>query len=81
VGYYGVYEVRLFSANGNPNDPVIAVAGRLQTGLASQVHRLGASPWLVALIVLVLAVCVLARRNAARGAADPVDRTEQYVDR
>ena len=81
VGYYGVYEVRLFSANGNPNDPVIAVAGRLQTGLASQVHRLGAWPWLVALIVLVLAVCVLARRKAARGAADPVDRTEQYVDR
>ncbi len=30
VGYYGLYEVRLFTANGNPDDAVIAAAGRVQ---------------------------------------------------
>ena len=30
VGYYGLYEVRLFTGNGNPADPVVAAAGRVQ---------------------------------------------------
>ncbi len=29
VGYYGVYEVRLFDANGNLDDPVVVAAGTL----------------------------------------------------
>jgi cytochrome c biogenesis protein CcdA len=53
VGYYGLYEVRLFAANGNPNDPVVAAAGRLQGTLAEWVHRHGAWPWVVALALLV----------------------------
>jgi cytochrome c biogenesis protein CcdA len=56
VGYYGLYEIRLFSANGNPEDPVIAAAGRVQGALAGWVHQHGAWPWLVALAVL----CALA---------------------
>jgi cytochrome c biogenesis protein CcdA len=68
VGYYGVYEVRVFSANGNPNDPVIAAAARVQSTLASWVHRHEAYPWLLALAVLVLGAFALAwrRRHAAR---------------
>ena len=41
VGYYGVYEVRIFSDNANPDDPVIAAAARVQSTLASWVHRHG----------------------------------------
>ena len=48
VAYYGLYEVRLFTANGSPDDSVIAAAGRLQGTIAGWVHRHGAWPWLVA---------------------------------
>ena len=56
VGYYGVYELRLFgdiSANANPRDAVITWAGRLQGALAGWVHQHGVLPWAVALCVLV----------------------------
>ena len=56
VSYYGLYEVRLFAANGNPQDPVIAAAGRLQGAIAGWVHRHGALPWVIALVVLIMAV-------------------------
>ncbi len=62
VGYYGLYEVRLFSANGNPDDPVIAAAGRLQGAIAGWVHQHGAWPWLAALALF--ALVALARRVA-----------------
>jgi cytochrome c biogenesis protein CcdA len=52
VGYYGLYEIRLFGANGNPDDPVIAAAGRVQGAIAGWVHQHGAWPWLIALAVL-----------------------------
>ena len=52
VGYYGLYEIRLFTAHGNPDDPVIAAAGRVQGALAGWVHQHGAWPWLLALAVL-----------------------------
>lgn len=54
VGYYGLYEVRLFALDGNPNDPVIAAAGRLQGALAGWVHQHGAWPWALALAALML---------------------------
>ncbi len=53
VGYYGVYELRLFSAKANPEDAVITSAGRLQGALAGWVHQHGVLPWAVALFVLV----------------------------
>jgi cytochrome c biogenesis protein CcdA len=67
VGYYGFYEVRLFTAGGSPGDPVIAAAGRLQGAVAGWVHRHGAWPWLVLLGVLLLAAFVWTWRTP-RGA-------------
>ncbi len=64
VGYYGLYEVRLFVLKGSPTDPVIAAAGRLQGALAGWVHQHGAWPWALALAVLALGV--LAFRSARR---------------
>jgi cytochrome c biogenesis protein CcdA len=59
VGYYGVYEVRLFNTSGNPRDPVIAAAGEVQGILAGWVHQYGAWPWVLGLVVLLaLAVAV-----------------------
>jgi cytochrome c biogenesis protein CcdA len=66
VGYYGLYEIRLFSADGNPADPVIAAAGRLQGALAGWVYRTSAWPWLVALAVLIAAAAVVRLRRARR---------------
>lgn len=60
VGYYGLYEVRLFSLHGHPQDAVIAAAGRIQGALAGWVHRHGAWPWLLALVLLVAAALATA---------------------
>ncbi|MGY4650945.1 cytochrome c biogenesis CcdA family protein [Mycobacterium sp. URHB0021] len=67
VGYYGVYEVRLFTLNASPQDPVIAAAGRVQGVLAGWVHQHGATPWLVVLLVLgFVALIATWRTRAAR---------------
>jgi cytochrome c biogenesis protein CcdA len=58
VGYYGFYEIRLFTAGGSPADPVVEAAGRLQGAIAGWVHRHGAWPWVVLLAVLLLAAFV-----------------------
>lgn len=52
VAYYGLYELRLFSARANPDDAVITAAGRLQGALAGWVHQHGPWPWAVALLVV-----------------------------
>ncbi|WP_428341947.1 cytochrome c biogenesis CcdA family protein [Mycobacterium sp.] len=65
VGYYGLYEVRLFVLHGSPTDPVVAAAGRLQGALEGWVHQHGAWPWVLGLAVValgVLAVAVKTRR-------------------
>ena len=50
VAYYGVYELRLFSATvASPPDALITAAGRLQGALAGWVHQHGAWPWALAL--------------------------------
>jgi cytochrome c biogenesis protein CcdA len=67
VGYYAFYEVRLFTAGGDPADPVVGAAGLLQALVAGWVHRHGAWPWLVLLGVLLLAAFVWTCRN--RGGA------------
>ena len=46
VGYYGFYEVRLFTANGDPRDPVIAAAGRIQVRWPSGFISTGRGPGL-----------------------------------
>lgn len=65
VAYYGLYEVRLFTADGSPDDSVIAAAGRLQGTIAGWVHRHGAWPWLVLLAVLLIAAAWLTKARAS----------------
>lgn len=55
VGYYGVYEIRLFSGGGSAQDPVIDAAGRIQRAVAGWVYAHGGWPWLLALGVLLAA--------------------------
>ncbi len=64
VGYYGLYELRLFTAEGNPADPVIAAAGRLQGTVAGWVYRTSAWTWVLALVVLVAAAAVMRLRRS-----------------
>lgn len=72
VCYYGSYEVRLFTGNGGPADPVIAAAGRVQGALAGWVHQHGGWPWTVGLGVLVVGA-VLAGRYRNKRRADTAD--------
>jgi cytochrome c biogenesis protein CcdA len=72
VGYYGLYEIRLFGGNGNPDDPMIAAAGRVQGAIAGWVHQHGAWPWLLALAVLMVAAT--AWRASARARYHREDR-------
>lgn len=69
VSYYGLYEVRLFTADGNPDDPVIGAAARLQGAIAGWVHRHGAWPWVVALVVLTVAALLIVWRTRITAAA------------
>lgn len=68
VGYYGLYEVRLFTANGSPDDAVIAAAGRLQGAVAGWVHQHGGWPWLLGLALVVIAALGAGRRRRNRAA-------------
>lgn len=70
VSYYGLYEIRLFSGNGDAEDPVIAAAGRVQGAIARWVHQHGAWPWLIALAALILLTWRLSA-NARCRRADP----------
>jgi len=74
VGYYGLYEIRLFTGNGNPVDPVVAGAGRVQGAIAGWVHQHGAWPWLVALAVLTIAALGAAWRASATAKYRRADR-------
>jgi cytochrome c biogenesis protein CcdA len=74
VGYYGLYEIRLFTGNGNPEDSVIAAAGRVQGAIAGWVHQHGAWPWLVALAVLTTAALGAAWRASATAKYRRADR-------
>jgi cytochrome c biogenesis protein CcdA len=66
VGYYGLYEIRLFTAGGSADDPGSGAAGRLQRVLAGWVYQHGAWPWLlVGALLLVVAAVAWTRRNRA----------------
>jgi cytochrome c biogenesis protein CcdA len=67
VGYYGLYEVRMFTANGNPQDPVIGAAGRVQGTIAGWVHQHGGWPWIVVLAVLLVAATAAVWRASVAG--------------
>ena len=76
VAYYGYYEVRLFNAGGDPRDPVIAAAGRLQGAIAGWVHRHGPWPWILLLAVLIVAAALWAWR-AKSGARLRLSRADR----
>ena len=75
VGYYGLYEIRLFTGNGSPEDPVIAGAGRVQGAIAGWVHQHGAWPWLVTLAVLLVAATSVRARYRRAGRATAGDES------
>ncbi|MGQ0716103.1 MAG: cytochrome c biogenesis CcdA family protein [Pseudonocardiales bacterium] len=52
VGYYGIYELRLYLGDGSASDPVVDAAGQLQGVLARWVDRIGPLPLLLLLAVL-----------------------------
>ncbi|MBJ7399079.1 cytochrome c biogenesis CcdA family protein [Mycolicibacterium sp.] len=66
VGYYGFYEIRLFTANGSADDPVISGAGRLQRVLAGWVYQHGGWPWLLVLGALIAAAGAMWTRRRRR---------------
>ncbi|PRY38736.1 cytochrome c biogenesis CcdA family protein [Umezawaea tangerina] len=68
VGYYGVYELRLFLGTGPAADPVVEAAARVQELLASWVDSLGPLPLAGALAVLVVGAVVLGRRRVKHSA-------------
>ena len=74
VGYYGLYEIRLFTGNGSPVDPVVAAAGRLQGAIAGWVHQHGAWPWLVALAVFAIAALAATWRASVAARYRHADR-------
>ncbi len=76
VAYYGYYEVRLFNTGGDPRDPVIAAAGRLQGAIVGWVHRHGPWPWILLLAVLVVTAALWAWR-AKSGAHLRLSRADQ----
>lgn len=51
VTYYGIYELRLFLANGSAVDPVVQAAGRFQNTLVQIVAALGPWPFVVVLAI------------------------------
>jgi cytochrome c biogenesis protein CcdA len=55
VTYYGFYEIRVFFAEASPDDPVVKVAGTVQSWLARQVDAVGARPLLAVLVALAAA--------------------------
>ncbi|MDN5858684.1 MAG: cytochrome c biogenesis protein CcdA [Pseudonocardia sp.] len=68
VGYYGIYELRVFFAGGAAHDPVIAAALAVQQTLVGWVVGIGVVPLLAALAVLVLGAILLTRRRVRRRA-------------
>lgn len=78
VAYYGYYEVRLFNTGGDPRDPVIAAAGRLQGAIAGWVHRHGSLPWILVLVVLLLAAALWSWRRRVGATSRP---TPSHGDR
>ncbi|MGX9215472.1 cytochrome c biogenesis CcdA family protein [Mycobacteroides abscessus] len=65
VGYYGSYEVRLFHANGNPDDPIINATGKIQRTISGWVYLHGAWPWLFILGLVAVGAAIWWRTNVS----------------
>ncbi|CRK57883.1 1-deoxy-D-xylulose 5-phosphate reductoisomerase [Alloactinosynnema sp. L-07] len=66
VGYYGLYELRLYLGDGDAADPVIDAAGRVQGVIAGWVDDIGPVPLVIALAALVLGTILATRLRRAR---------------
>lgn len=75
IGYYGVYELRLFHGGGSAEDPIIDGAGKVQALLAEWVDKIGPVPLVLGLVVLIGAGVLLARlrvRQRSRASSDDI---------
>jgi cytochrome c biogenesis protein CcdA len=61
VTYYGIYELRLFLANGSAVDPVVGAAGRFQSTLVQILAAVG--PWPFAVVLAIAGAWWLNRRR------------------
>lgn len=66
VGYYGIYELRLYLGDGPASDPVVVAAGQLQGVLAGWVDRIGPLPLLLLLAVLIGGTVLFTRSRRRR---------------
>ncbi len=65
VGYYGLYELRLYRGDADPSDPVVDTAARVQEVLSGWLRTLGPTPLVIVLTVLVGAIVVVRRRRSS----------------
>jgi cytochrome c biogenesis protein CcdA len=61
VGYYGIYELRLYHADGQAADPVVDTAARIQGTLSDWLDAIGPVPVVIALVVLIAGGVLAAR--------------------
>ncbi|MEV4314745.1 cytochrome c biogenesis CcdA family protein [Actinocrispum sp. NPDC049592] len=66
IGYYGVYELRLFHGSGSAEDRIVDGAGQVQALLAEWVDQIGPVPLVAGLTVLVGTGVLLARLRTRR---------------
>lgn len=72
VGYYGIYELRLYHATGDAADPVVDAAARIQSTLSDWLDAIGPIPILITLIALTGGALLLRRRRRSTQQADGV---------
>ncbi|SDH90383.1 Cytochrome c biogenesis protein CcdA [Actinokineospora alba] len=63
VGYYGIYELRLFHGDGDPAHPVVEAASEVQGWLVGVLDDLGPVPLVAALAALTLGAVLVAQRR------------------
>jgi cytochrome c biogenesis protein CcdA len=77
VGYYGSYELRLYHADGDADDPVVDAAATVQSALSDWLDAIGPVPLVIALVVLTGTAVLLGHRRRSRS----TDRAEASVVR
>jgi cytochrome c biogenesis protein CcdA len=77
VGYYGIYETRLYFGGGDARDPVVDAAAAIQQTVAGWVDTVGVVPFVVALVVIVLVSVGLRRRRGRSPKSSPTSRTPE----
>jgi cytochrome c biogenesis protein CcdA len=76
VGYYGIYELRLYHAEGDAADPVVDAAARVQGMLSDWLDAIGPIPVVIALVVLTGAAVLLRRRRSTGAGPEDVAADE-----